>query len=336
MHLILLSGGSGKRLWPISGDARPKQFLPLFRDGRGGHESMLQRVCRQLAAAAPDAAVTVAAGSAQAAVIREQLGDRVRLCTEPCRRDTFPAIALAAAFLRDEAGVGPDEVVAVCPVDHYVDDSFYEAVLGLEQTVKTGRAELTLMGIEPTAPSEKYGYIVPRTGERISPVAEFREKPDRETAERYIRRGALWNAGVFAFRLRYVLEKARAMISFTDWRDLYDRYETLPRISFDYAVAEKEPSVQVVRYAGSWKDVGSWSTATEAMDDASVGNAVLDETCDNVRVINELDVPVLVMGGKNLVVVATENGILVSEKDRSDAIKPYAEMLDRDSGSGEK
>ena len=128
-----------------------------------------------------------------------------------------------------------------------------------------GGANLTLMGIEPTYPSEKYGYIIPENAEAVSPVDTFKEKPDARTAADYIARGALWNGGVFAYKLGYVLDRARELIGFTDYQDLYQRYETLPKISFDYAVVEKEPRIQVMRFAGQWKDMGTWNTLTEAM-----------------------------------------------------------------------
>lgn len=195
MNIILLSGGSGKRLWPLSNDVRSKQFIRLFKDNNGDYESMVQRVFRQITEVDPAAKVTIATSKSQASAIHNQLGDKVSICVEPCRRDTFPAILLAAAYLHDELGVGLDEPVAVCPVDPYVENSYYECVEKLEETVKQGTANLTLMGIEPTYPSEKYGYIIPESDGEVSDVKEFKEKPDRATAEVYLKQKALWNAG---------------------------------------------------------------------------------------------------------------------------------------------
>ena len=259
MNIILLSGGSGKRLWPLSNEERSKQFIQLFKDEDGNYESMVQRVYRQITAVDTDAKVTIATSKSQASAIHNQLGDKVSICVEPCRRDTFPAILLAAAYLHNELGVGEDEGVAVCPVDPYVENSYYECVKKLEDAVKQGTANLTLMGIAPTYPSDKYGYIIPEENGKVSKVKEFKEKPDTETAKKYLEQNALWNAGVFAFRLGYLLEKAHSMVEFSDYRDLYAKYETLTKISFDYAVVEKENSIQVVRYNGDWKDVGTWN-----------------------------------------------------------------------------
>ena len=223
MNIVLLSGGSGKRLWPLSNDVRSKQFVKLFRDDNGEYESMVQRVYRQISSVDADAKVTIATSKSQASAIKNQLGEKASICVEPCRRDTFPAIALAAAYLHYELGVSVDESVAVCPVDPYVDKSYYEAVQKMGQLVEGGQANLTLMGIEPTYPSEKYGYIIPKSDEDVSDVKEFKEKPDTETAKKYIEQKALWNGGVFAFRLGYLLDKAHSMIDFIDYLDLYSK-----------------------------------------------------------------------------------------------------------------
>lgn len=328
MNIILLSGGSGKRLWPLSNEVRSKQFVKLFKDENGEYESMVQRVYRQITAVDQDATVTIATSKSQASAIKNQLGDKASICVEPCRRDTFPAIALAAAYLYDEMHVLREESVAVCPVDPYVENSYYEAVQKMGELVETGAANLTLMGIEPTYPSEKYGYIIPESGDEVSAVKEFKEKPDTETAKKYLAQHALWNGGVFAFRLGYLLDKAHSMIDFTDYRDLYAKYDTLTKISFDYAVVEKEESIQVLRYDGDWKDVGTWNMMAEVMADPTKGNVILDDTCENTQVVNELAIPIICMGCKDMVIAASGDGILVSDKERSGYMKPYVEKLD--------
>ena len=297
---------------------------------------MVQRVYRQITSVDPTANVTIATSKTQVSAIHNQLGNNVSVCIEPMRRDTFPAIALAAVYLQDELGVGSDEAVAVCPVDPYVDNSYYEGVKKLEELVKKNTASLTLMGIEPTYPSEKYGYIIPETADTVSSVKEFKEKPDKATAEGYIASGALWNAGVFAFRLGYLVDKAHSMIDFTDYRDLYSKYETLTKISFDYAVVEREPSIQVMRYAGEWKDVGTWNMMAEVMADVTKGAVTLDEECSNTNVVNELDIPILVMGAKDMVIAASGDGILIADKERSGYMKPYAEKIATDVRYAEK
>ena len=329
MHIILLSGGSGKRLWPLSNDIRTKQFIRIFHTEDGEYESMVQRVYRQVRSVDPGADVTIATSKTQVSAIHNQLGEKVGVCVEPYRRDTFPAIALAGAYLHDVKGVSGEEAVVVCPVDPYVELDYFEALRKLEERAASGEANLVLMGIEPTYPSEKYGYIIPSDEGSVSRVETFKEKPDAATAAEYISRGGLWNGGVFAFKLDYVLEKAKELLGCSDHEDLYCSYDSLPKISFDYAVVEKEPKIEVMRFGGQWKDLGTWNTLTEAMEEPGIGETILNDTCENTNVINELNVPVLCMGLKNIVVSASPEGILVSEKEQSSYIKPYVDRIDQ-------
>lgn len=329
MNIVLLSGGSGKRLWPLSNDVRSKQFIKIFKKEDGTLESMVQRVYGQIRKVDPQATVTIATSKSQVSAIHNQLGQDVGVCVEPCRRDTFPAIALATAYLHDVKGIPAEESVVVCPVDPYVEDDYFRAVEQLGRQALKGEANLVLMGIQPTYPSEKYGYIIPRTQSAVSEVATFKEKPDAETAQKYIDQGALWNGGVFAYKVGYLLDKAHQLIDFTDYQDLFDKYDTLEKISFDYAVVEKEDKIQVMRFAGQWKDLGTWNTLTEAMEDHCIGEGMMNETCQNVHVINELSVPVLCMGLKDVIVSASAEGILVSDKEQSSYIKPFVDKIDQ-------
>ncbi|MCI8530756.1 MAG: cupin domain-containing protein [Lachnospiraceae bacterium] len=328
MNIVLLSGGSGKRLWPLSNEIRSKQFIKIFKNGNGAYESMIQRIYRQIRNVNKDATVTIAASKAQVSSIRNQLGNDVGISVEPCRRDTFPAIALAAAYLKDIKGVDPEEAVVVCPVDPYVETDYFYMLNRLGEQAEKGGSNLVLMGIEPTYPSEKYGYIIPKGTDLISEVLAFKEKPDAAAAKEYIAQGALWNGGIFAFQLKYMLTKAHEYIPFTDYHDLFDRYDTLTKISFDYAVAEKEEKIRVMRFAGQWKDLGTWNTLTEAMGESVVGDAMMDGTCTNVHIINEISVPVLAMGLHDVVISASADGILVADKEQSAFIKPLVDKLD--------
>ena len=329
MNIVLLSGGSGKRLWPLSNDIRSKQFIKIFKKEDGSYESMVQRVYRQIKKVDTNATVTIATSKAQVSAIHNQLGEGVGVSVEPCRRDTFPAIVLATAYLHYVQGVALDEAVVVCPVDPYVEDEYFDALKKLGEQAEKGEANLVLMGIEPTYPSEKYGYIIPTSEDQTSFVSTFKEKPDAVTAQNYIDQGALWNGGVFAYKLGYVLKKAHELIDFTDYEDLFIKYDTLTKISFDYAVVEKEDKIQVQRFGGEWKDLGTWNTLTEAMVEPSVGEAVLNDTCENVHVVNEMGVPVVCMGLKDVVVSASPEGILVSDKEQSSYIKPIVDQINQ-------
>lgn len=335
MNIVLLSGGSGKRLWPLSNDVRSKQFLKLFKNENNEYESMLQRVYKQIKNNT-NANIVIATNKAQTSSILNQLENKVNICIEPTRKDTFPAILLSCAYLKYELGVSDEECVCVCPVDPYVSDSYYQTVQSLEKYVVGDQANIVLMGIEPTRPSEQYGYIIPKSYDKVSEVLEFREKPTEEIAKKYIERNALWNAGVFGFKLKYVLDIGHKMIGFSDYRDLYQKYESLEKISFDYAVVEKEKNILVVRYKNNWDDVGTWSAMTQVMTDKTLGNVKLDEFSKNTHVINELNIPIVGMGLNDMVVVASADGILVSAKNRCDKIKPYVENLDNNIKFAEK
>lgn len=338
MNIILLSGGSGKRLWPLSNDIRSKQFIKIFRkpdsagngEGPGDElESMVQRIYRQIKSVDPEATVTIATSKSQVSAIHNQLGFDVGVSVEPCRRDTFAAIALATAYLKDRMGVSEDEAVVVCPVDPYVEEGYFRTLAKMCKEAQTGDKKLVLMGIKPTYPSEKYGYIKPDEGADGSVSYSFTEKPTAEKAAEYIAGGAYWNGGVFAYKLSYVLDKAREILGSADYATLFVNYESLKKISFDYAVAEAETSIEVIGYSGTWKDLGTWNTLTEAMEENIVGEGRMNDACVNTHIINELDIPILAMGTKDMVISASPEGILVSDKGQSSYIKPFVDSIDQ-------
>ena len=207
--VVLLSGGSGTRLWPLSNEARSKQFLKVLRDKEGNSQSMVQRVVSQIRAATPKTEILVATSASQVSSIQAQVEGQYGIAVEPSRRDTAPAIMLAGSFLHSVRGLSDDEPVVVMPIDSYVEDSYFELVDTLVDAVRKNVSDIVLLGVKPTRPSESYGYIVPdprsfaEAGAAMR-VASFKEKPSREDAERLISEGALWNCGVFAFRLGYI------------------------------------------------------------------------------------------------------------------------------------
>ena len=329
MNIILLSGGSGKRLWPLSNDIRSKQFIKFFKKENGEYESMVQRIYGQIKAVDPDATVTIATSKSQVSAIHNQLGENVGISVEPCRRDTFAAIALATAYLHDVMNVPVNESVVVCPVDPYVEESYFDCVNRLCEVAGNGDKNLYLMGIKPTYPSEKYGYIKPLKNENGISYWGFTEKPTAEKAQEYINEGALWNGGVFAYKLSYVLSKSKELLGTSDYDELFTNYSELKKISFDYAVVEAETSIDVLRYSGEWKDLGTWNTLTESIEEPIIGDGMLNDECSNVHIINELGIPVLGMGLKDVVISASPEGILVSDKAQSSYIKPYVDKIDQ-------
>ena len=332
MQLVLLSGGSGKRLWPLSNNARSKQFLPLLEKEDGTMESMVQRVIRQAKEANLTNDITLATNASQQDIIVNQLGDSVNFVTEPERRDTFPAIALAASYLKLAKQCADDEVVVIMPCDPYTEEEYFHTIGKMVECVNQNVADLVLMGSTPTYPSAKYGYVVPKVSEVSSSkefqmVSRFTEKPTVPVAEELLKEGALWNGGVFAFRLGYMMNIVKKYMTSESFEDTRNRYSEFPKISFDYEVAEKAESVAVVPYTGQWKDLGTWNTLTDELSNHAIGNAVLGPKCENTHVINELQNPIFVDGVKDVVVAACPDGILVCAKKETENIKKYVENL---------
>ena len=331
MQLVLLSGGSGKRLWPLSNNARSKQFLPLLEKEDGTMESMVQRVVRQVREAHLTDDITLATNASQLDIIINQLGDSVSVVTEPERRDTFPAIALASGYLKLKKGCPDDEVVVIMPCDPFTEAGYFETIGKMVKCVEADVAELVLMGITPTYPSEKYGYVVPVTdnlmAEGSMAVSKFTEKPNVERAKELLEMGALWNGGVFAFRLGYMMEIAQRYVKADSFEEMRSRYSEFPKISFDYEVAEKADSVAVLPYSGQWKDLGTWNTLTDELHHHIIGNAVMGLRCTNTHVINELQYPIYVDGMEDTVIAASPDGIIVCRKKYTEDIKKAVDHL---------
>lgn len=331
MQLVLLSGGSGKRLWPLSNNARSKQFLPLLEAEDGKMESMVQRVVRQIRKVGLTENITLATNASQLDIITNQLGDSISVVTEPERRDTFPAIALASSFLKFKKECNDDEVVVIMPCDPYTEIGYFQVIAQMAACVKQNVADLVLMGIRPTYPSAKYGYVVPSQKEEenngFQMVSRFVEKPEVSYAEELLKEEAFWNGGVFAFRLGYMMQIIRKYIQSDSFENTRARYTELPKISFDYEVAEKAESVAVLPFNGQWKDLGTWNTLTDELHQPTIGNVKLGTHCENTHVINELQLPLYVDGLTNAVVAASPDGIFVCAKQYSEDIKKAVEYL---------
>ncbi len=327
MKVILLSGGSGLRLWPLSNPARSKQYLNLLQGPNQEYESMIQRVWRQLNAAGllKDTYLTV--NKVQIESILNQLGNDIRLIIEPERRDTFPAISLAASYLHSVEKVEQNEVIIVLPVDHFVEDSFFRVLDDLEKSLQSSTSDLLLLGVSPDEPSEKYGYIIPDEADSGSgqKVKYFVEKPDKKTAEKLIKHHALWNCGVFAFKLHFLIDLLKTKGYPTEFEKLTEQYNQLPNTSFDYEVLEKSKNIIVKSFKGQWKDLGTWNDFTQVMESAIKGRGIVSSDSTNVHLINELNIPVVMNGLSNVVLAASPDGILVSHKEKSSAIKPLVQ-----------
>jgi mannose-1-phosphate guanylyltransferase len=326
LKFILLSGGSGKRLWPLSNDARSKQFLKVLPSKDGLLESMVQRVKRQITKHVSEDDIYIATSKSQVEILKTQLGNNIHIIIEPTRKDTFPAIALAASYLYSVQNIPLDETVVTLPVDPYVDDEFFSVVRDLKVALKLSKAELALIGVRPTYPSEKYGYIVPaESKEDFLVVDYFTEKPNEERAKQLLKENALWNSGVFGFKLETIIKKIEQKGLPTDYQQLLHAYFDLEKISFDYAVVEETKNIVCIPYDGNWKDLGTWNTLTEEITTPLIGKGVVAEGASNTHVINELDIPVTVLGIQDSVVALSPDGVLVTTKEKSPKIKQYVE-----------
>ncbi|MBE6727807.1 MAG: cupin domain-containing protein [Ruminococcaceae bacterium] len=329
MYTVLLSGGSGKRLWPLSNDLRSKQYIKIFDEAEQGNEqiSMVQRVVGQLKDSGIDKNLFICAGNSQLEIIHSQLGD-IGVAVEPERRDTFPAVAISCAYALSYCGATEQDCMVILPVDPYTDEGYFKTLGELEGCLCESGADIALMGVVPDCPSTKYGYIVPNENAgRYSSVLEFREKPDEETAKQLISRNAVFNCGVFCFKISLICDILRNMGLKADYDYLYANYEKLPKISFDYQVLEKCDNMIVVPFMGMWKDLGTWNALADEMQRETIGNAIVEQ-CDNTRVINELDIPIVANGLENIVIAASADGILVTEKTKSENIKNTVSRLD--------
>lgn len=325
MNIILLSGGSGTRLWPLSNETMSKQFLKLLRNDKGEKESMVQRVFRQLKEVNINPNnIVIATGKSQVESIKSQLGEDIDIVVEPERRNTFPAILLACGYLKYVKHVDDNESILVLPVDPYTENTYFETLIQMDKAIQENNSDLVLMGIEPTYPSEKYGYIM--CEKTTNKVLKFIEKPDLETAKQLLIDKAYWNAGVFGFKLSYIMNILNKSISINSYEELLNRFNELNKNSFDYEVVEKTDSISMIPYKGEWKDLGTWNTLSEQMP-SNHGNVVTGEGNENVSVINVTDRPVVVLGLKNAVVVSSSEGVLVSDKHKSSYLRPYVENL---------
>ncbi|WP_019849519.1 sugar phosphate nucleotidyltransferase [Desulfitobacterium sp. PCE1] len=325
MQLILLSGGAGKRLWPISNPARPKQFVKILQNQEGQTESMAQRVWRQLHAKGLTSSTLIACCESQTDNLTSQLCPDIKFVCEPEQRDTFPAIALACSYLHTQEDLNEDEVVIVAPIDTYVEENFFDNYRELARLLTEEHGEVGLIGIAPTSSSSSFGYMVP-SSEAADPdflrIERFVEKPQPEVAEKIIKEGALWNSGVFAFKLDFILNWLNSHNFPTQYEDLRYCYSSLPKTSFDYEVLENSSQIIAVKYEGNWLDLGTWKTLTAILPQ-TIGKGRTSPDSVNTHIINELDIPILTLGTSDIVVAAGPDGILVADKDSSPRLKDF-------------
>jgi len=346
LYALILSGGAGTRLWPLSRRGRPKQFLTLT-----GKDTLLQETVERVSSLVPLERVFVVAPPEHRALIHEQLPELAadHLVVEPYPRGNAAAIGLAMAALQ---AFDPEAVVAVLPSDHVVAKSSAFRNVLLSATAAAELGYIVTLGITPTTPDTGFGYI--EAGERLAvdgpvpvhDVKRFIEKPKRDAAERMLEAGGhFWNAGMFVWRVSVVLDAYRAHLPRTAKaidalvdavgspryeQVLADAWEETERTTIDYGIAEKATNVAVVPADIGWHDVGSWPRLAEFAPD---GGPSAGEQLDHEANGNYVYAPgklVALVGVDDLVIVDTPDALLVASKDRAEEVKAIVDRLERE------
>lgn len=338
VKIVIMAGGKGNRLWPKSAGGKPKQFLALTSD-----ETLLQAAYRGLARYVPERKLYVATAAPYRALVAEQLPELAddRLIVEPAQRDTGPCVALAAQrFLR----ANDDEAIVTMPADHLIPDTASLAGLLAEAERHASEGEtIVTLGVVPTRPETNYGYIhTVGNGEGARRVQAFLEKPSEERARQWIGTpGVYWNSGIFVWKpstIGAAMERYRPDIWVPLWQageDWENAYEALPRISVDYAVLEKSERLLCIPFTFEWDDVGTWK-ALERFGNADEagnvvqGDALLADATNNI-VFSEKR-KAIVIGVRDLIVVSTDEGLLVCHKSSESLLKKYVQQLENNGG----
>lgn len=324
MHIVLLSGGAGKRLWPLSNELRSKLFIKLLPSPAGGLETMIGRVCRQLESLHLLDSTLIISHQDQANITALHTKGLIPVIGEPFKRGTFTAAALAALYLQSSGMAEDDDTICIAPADVFVGEDFFSSFKRLPEILNDSDADIALLGTRPTHASDQYGYVVPVGIEHKNGylhVAQFMEKPEIRMAESLLHRGALWNCGVYAFSLSFMLTQIKEAGLPAHYDELVASYEHLPERSFDKQVAERTKRAIVLPFQGIWQDIGSWEALSAQLDSNVFGQGTISGQSSNSHIINELSLPIHVIGVPGIIAAASPDGILIANKKNSNDIK---------------
>ena len=339
MKVIILTGGSGVRLWPLSKENFPKQFLH-FGDG----ESLLQKTLKRIVGFRGAGEIVLSTNATYAPLVKAQvekmgLSNRCHILVEPLQKNTAPAIALAVKYIKEKMGAASDETILVLPSDHFIspEDRFYKYLERVEDVAKKGR--IVLFGVRPHKPETGYGYVSMGNdlGGEVYSVREFCEKPDLKTATEYVlSKRFLWNAGIFVFTPEVLWSEmkmhCREIFDASEggFDSLLEDFGQLPNISIDYALMEKSRNVAVCPMELNWSDVGSWDNVYEIMEkdkdrNVTIGNVVGIETEDSLIIGGKKLISTI--GLKDMIVVETDEAIFIAKKGHSQKVKALIAKL---------
>lgn len=327
MQVIVLAGGKGKRLWPLSSEACPKQFLD-FETG----ESLLMQTVKRFA----QDEVLVVTSQKYAEIAQKQLGPSFgdAILVEPESRNTAPAICLGLKYFLEKMGGSEDEVCVVCPSDHHfgLEEDFL-LQLPLAKTVAQ-KGKIVTFGVKPTYPDTGYGYIQTCQGEDVLPVTQFIEKPSLEKAQKLLERGDYyWNMGVFVFQIGTFLKQLCLHAPlFTEWfKQPYEKalcsFSTLPALSIDHVLMEKTDQIALIHYPSSWSDLGTWERLSAVLPKDEHGNFLSGEIealqTQGCMVFGE---GIVTVGVEDLLIVKIEGKVVVCKKEAMHRLKEVQRM----------
>ena len=295
MKIVLLSGGKGSRLWPISTTEIPKQFIKLLSNS----SNMLSQTYDAISKMTNKENIYVASIKEYITNIKNSIKDFANLIIEPDCIGTFGAVLNIAMYFK-EKNIG-DDIIAVVPTDHHVDDNFYDCLVDSEELLKNSDSSICLVGIKPKFVSEHYGYITYENNR----VLEFEEKPSIKKAEKLIDNGSLWNSGIIVFKINEIINLAKEYLEFDNYDEFLKKYHQLPHNSFDREVLEKKDNILITKSDSCWNDIGTWEVLAPMISEPDKFNTII---------INFEDKKIENVGIRDAIIINSANGLKLISK----------------------